>query len=88
MQNLAGCRLEQSEEQSPDRRLATARFTDQSNRLPGADGETDAVDGFDRRAALALPEQSTWLEMFGELARLDEDLAHAHRARADPAPTR
>ena len=49
--NVAGGGRQEANDDAPERRLAAPRLADQAERLPGRDGEIDAIDGVDDAAS-------------------------------------
>ena len=77
-----GRRLDEAQQQPPDRGLAAARLADQAQGLAATDLEADAVDRLDL-ADGALEDAAADREVLDEVAHLDERDAGAGRARRD-----
>ena len=72
--DLAGGGVRQLDQRAREGRLATARLADEPERLPGLDGEIDAVDGVDL-ADGALEDPGTDREVLDEMLRAEDLLA-------------
>src|SRR5262245_38595901 len=60
-------------------RLTAARLADETERLPGADREVDAIDGLHRRTRLAKPAAAR-REMHRDVADVENMIAIRHAA--------